>query len=90
MLIAFGAAHSVLSFKAASSCRLSASWRAHVAAGGVPQGIGRQLIETWIARFDSLSLGGGDESNARLRVGDIEPLGEADTHVSRSPYLNVA
>ena len=90
MFIDSGAAHSLLSFKAASSCRLSASWRADIAAGGVPQGIGRQLIETWIARFDSLSFGGGEEINARLRVGDIELLGEADTHASRSPYLNRA
>jgi tetratricopeptide (TPR) repeat protein len=82
-----GASHSVLSLKAAAHAGFKPDG-ADVAASGVAQGIGRQLIETWIARFDSLSLGGEEIKNARLCVGDIELLGEADMLLGAAFFLS--
>ncbi|HMN45747.1 MAG TPA: tetratricopeptide repeat protein [Povalibacter sp.] len=42
-----------------------------VQAAGLSHGIGRKATENFIARFDSLDLGGEVIRNARLRMGDI-------------------
>ena len=40
--------------------------------GGVGGGIGRRAVETWIASFKSLDLGGEQINNIKLRVGDFD------------------
>jgi tetratricopeptide (TPR) repeat protein/predicted aspartyl protease len=82
-----GAANSVLSLKAAAHAGFKPDG-SDVIAGGVAQGIGRQFIETWIARFDSLSLGGEEIKNARLRVGAIDLLGDADMLLGADFFLS--
>ena len=82
-----GASHSLLSLKAASHAGFKPEG-ANVISGGMGQGIGRQALETWIARFDSFSLGGEEIKNARLRVGDIELFGEADMLLGADFFLS--
>jgi tetratricopeptide (TPR) repeat protein/predicted aspartyl protease len=72
-----GAARSMLNRRAAARAGISTDG-ADVVAGGVWNGVGRQPIESWLARFDRLDLGGEQIQNARLRIGDIELPGGAD------------
>jgi tetratricopeptide (TPR) repeat protein len=87
-----GASRSILTLKAAARAGIKPGG-ADVVTGGVDYGIGRRSIETWIARFDSLGVGGEEIKNARLRMGDIElPVGAdmllgADFFLSHRIYV---
>ncbi|HET9388111.1 MAG TPA: aspartyl protease family protein [Steroidobacteraceae bacterium] len=59
-----------------------------VTAAGLSGGIGRRSVETWIARFDSLDLGGEQIKNVRLRVGDTELPGGADMLLGADFFLS--
>jgi tetratricopeptide (TPR) repeat protein/predicted aspartyl protease len=63
-----------------------------VVAGEIAHGIGKNTVETWLARFDSLDLGGEVIKNARLRIGDVsmvrgDMLLGADFFLSHRVYV---
>jgi tetratricopeptide (TPR) repeat protein len=66
-----GASHSMLSLKAAARAGIKPD-SPGVVSGGLSSGIGDHQIESWLARFDSLDLGGEEIKNARLRIADID------------------
>ena len=82
-----GAARSMLSLKTAARAGVKPG-DAEVLAGGLSSGIGRQLVETWLARFDSLDIGGEEVKNARLRLADIESPGGADMLLGADFFLS--
>jgi tetratricopeptide (TPR) repeat protein len=58
-----------------------------VVAGGTAVGIGKATRETWIARFDSLDLGGEVIKNARLLIGDLNSLDNSDLLLGADFFL---
>jgi tetratricopeptide (TPR) repeat protein len=82
-----GAARSMLNRRAAAHAGIRTDG-ADVVAGGVWNGLGRQPIESWLARFDRLDLGGEQIQNARLRIGDIELPGGADLLLGADFFLS--
>jgi len=62
---------SILTLKAAARAGIKPD-NNDVAPAGIEGGIGKKQYEIWIARFDSLDLGGELIKNARLRMADIE------------------
>lgn len=82
-----GAARSMLSRRAAARAGVNTDG-ADVIAGGVWSSVGVQPIETWLARFDSLDLGGEQIRNARLRIGDIELFRGADMLLGADFFLS--
>jgi tetratricopeptide (TPR) repeat protein/predicted aspartyl protease len=65
-----GASSSVLTLRAASRVGITPEDE-DVAAAGIGRGIGKKTNENWIARFDTLDLGGELIKNARLHMADI-------------------
>jgi tetratricopeptide (TPR) repeat protein len=82
-----GAARSMLNLKAAARAGIRRDG-AEVVAGGLWSGVGRQSVETWLARFDRLDLGGEEVKNARLRIGDIELPSGADMVLGADFFLS--
>jgi tetratricopeptide (TPR) repeat protein len=66
-----GASHSMLSLRAAARAGIKPD-SPGVVSGGLSNGIGNHQVESWLARFDSLDLGGEEIKNARLRIADID------------------
>jgi tetratricopeptide (TPR) repeat protein/predicted aspartyl protease len=66
-----GASHSILSLRAAARAGIKPD-SPGVVSGGQSRGIGKHVAESWLARFDSLDLGGEEIKNARLRIADID------------------
>ena len=66
-----GASTSVMTLKAARRAGIEPEDE-EVKAGGLSQGIGKKANENWIARFETLDLGGEVIKNARLRIADIQ------------------
>lgn len=86
-----GAPRSILSLSAARRLGFSPNG-AGVLAGGVMSGLGPNVRESWIARFDSLDLGGEKVLNTQLRVADIQLAGSdmllgADFFLSHRIYV---
>ncbi len=72
-----GAYNSVLSLKAAERAGMKLD-SPRVVEAGLTHGIGRTMIKTYLAYFDTFKIGDGEEiKNARLRVGEIG-LNDAD------------
>jgi tetratricopeptide (TPR) repeat protein len=88
-----GASTSILNRKAAIRAGFNRDDPGVVPAGFV-HGLGPKEIETWIARFDLLDLGGEQIRHAQLRVGDLElPYGAdmllgADFFLSHRLYVS--
>jgi len=82
-----GASRSLLTLKAAARAGIKPDG-ADVVAGGLSFGIGRRSIETWIARFDSFSVGGEEIKNARLRLGDVALSDGADMLLGADFFLS--
>jgi tetratricopeptide (TPR) repeat protein len=59
-----------------------------VSAAGVSSGIGSRTTETYLARFDTLDLGGELIMNARLRIGDLSALGKPDMLLGADFFLS--
>jgi tetratricopeptide (TPR) repeat protein len=81
-----GAQQSILTLKGAARAGVKPA-DDKVAAGGIAGGYGARGIETWIARFDSLDLGGELIKNGRLLLGDIE-LHDADMLLGADFFLS--
>jgi tetratricopeptide (TPR) repeat protein len=81
-----GASHSMLSLRAAARAGIRPD-SPGVVSGGISSGIGRHQIESWLARFDSLDLGGEEIKNARLRIADID-LPDADMLLGADFFLS--
>jgi tetratricopeptide (TPR) repeat protein len=78
-----------------SILRLDAAARAGVKpedegvdAAGIGRGIGKRTTETWLARFDSLDLGGEVIKNARLRIGELRIADDADMLLGADFFLS--
>ena len=82
-----GAGRSLLTLKAAARAGIKPGGP-DVLAGGAGRGIGRRSFETWIARFDSLAVGGEEIKNARLRIGDAALSGDADMLLGADFFLS--
>lgn len=59
----------------------------NVQSAGLGGGIGKRLMESWIAPFDVLDLGGESIRNTRWRVADIE-LADADMLIGADFFLS--
>jgi tetratricopeptide (TPR) repeat protein len=81
-----GTPQSMLKLKAAARAGVKPGDE-KVMASGVVGGLGARGIETWIARFDSLDLGGELIKNGRLLIGDIE-LADADMLLGTDFFLS--
>lgn len=86
-----GAWRSILSKKAAERAGMTLDHE-EMSAAGLSSGVGKRAIETSIARFDILDLGGEQIKNARLFVGDVGNLGRdmllgADFFLSHRIYV---
>ncbi|HEX9138151.1 MAG TPA: aspartyl protease family protein, partial [Steroidobacteraceae bacterium] len=66
-----GASQSMLTLKAAYRAGVKPGDE-KVIASGIVNGVGARGIDSWIARFDSLDLGGEEIKNGRLIIADIE------------------
>ncbi|HZO22020.1 MAG TPA: aspartyl protease family protein [Steroidobacteraceae bacterium] len=82
-----GATRSMLALKAARRAGFKPD-NPDVTAAGISVGIGRRRIESWIARFDSLDLGGEEVKNARLRVSDIDLANGVDMLLGADFFLS--
>jgi tetratricopeptide (TPR) repeat protein/predicted aspartyl protease len=88
-----GASRSLLSLRAATRAGFRRDDPATIR-GEVSGGVGSKTLETWIARFDLLDLGGEQIRNARLRVGDrdlgvdVDMLLGADFFLSHRLYIS--
>lgn len=82
-----GAARSMLSRRAAARAGVKTDGP-DVSAAGIWSSVGRQPIESWLARFDSLDLGGEQIKNARLRIGDVDLFGGADMLLGADFFLS--
>jgi tetratricopeptide (TPR) repeat protein len=63
-----------------------------VANGGVTFGVGRRVVQTWIATFSSFKIGDEEVQHARLRFGDVDLSGKdmligADFFLSHRVYV---
>lgn len=82
-----GASSSVLTLKAAKRAGIEPE-SDEVAAGGISRGIGKRTNENFIARFDTLDLGGEMIRNARLRMADIRVGDAADMLLGADFFLS--
>jgi tetratricopeptide (TPR) repeat protein/predicted aspartyl protease len=73
-----GAATSMLTLDAAKRAGVTPK-SAGVVAAGSGWGIGRHVIDTWIAPFASFKIGDEEIRNTKLRIGDIRIMGMGDT-----------
>jgi hypothetical protein len=67
-----GASSSILAQRTAAHLGISRTDAAS-AVGGYVKVVGSQRVETWIAPFKRLDLGGASIEHFRLRVGEIDP-----------------
>jgi tetratricopeptide (TPR) repeat protein/predicted aspartyl protease len=86
-----GAATSVVSLAAAGRAGVKPGADG-VVDGGLSYGIGRKLVQTWIAPFASFRIGDEEIRNTRLRIGDvalpdIDMLIGADFFLSHRIYV---
>jgi tetratricopeptide (TPR) repeat protein/predicted aspartyl protease len=86
-----GASHSLLTLRAAARAGVKPDG-AGVVSGGPTRGIGSRQLESWLARFDSLDLGGEEIKNARIRIADSDLIGSdmmlgADFFLSHRIYV---
>jgi len=82
-----GAPRTILDLKAARAAGVKLDGPG-VKPGGMSGGIGRKVIETWIAPVDSFAIGDNEQvENTKLRVGDIE-LQDADMLVGADFFLS--
>jgi tetratricopeptide (TPR) repeat protein/predicted aspartyl protease len=86
VLIDSGASRSVLTLRAAARAGIEPEDE-RVSADGLSRGIGKRTIESSVALFDTLDLGGELIKNARLRLGDIQ-LDEADMLLGADFFLS--
>jgi tetratricopeptide (TPR) repeat protein len=82
-----GAARSMLTRKAAERAGVKPGDDGVVSAG-ISFGISHQRVNTWLARFDMLDLGGEQIKNARLRIGDTELASGADMLLGADFFLS--
>jgi tetratricopeptide (TPR) repeat protein/predicted aspartyl protease len=59
----------------------------NVRAAGLGGGVGKRMMESWIAPFDNMDLGGESIRNTRWRVADIE-LHDADMLIGADFFLS--
>ena len=81
-----GAHRSVLSLRGARRAGVKTT-DPGVTPGGVWGGIGRGLMQTWIAPFSVVDIGGEQIKNTRLRVADIE-LPDSDMVIGADFFLS--
>jgi tetratricopeptide (TPR) repeat protein/predicted aspartyl protease len=81
-----GAATSVLSLRAAERAGVKIDAPGVVDAG-YSSGIGRRMVKTWIAPFESFKLGQEEIRNTRLRIGDAD-LDLADMLIGADFFLS--
>ena len=86
-----GAGVSVLTLAAAKRAGITPS-SPGVANGGVTFGVGRRVVQTWIATFSSFKIGDEEVQHARLRFGDVDLSGKdmligADFFLSHRVYV---
>ena len=81
-----GAQRSVLSLTGARRAGVK-NTDAGVIAGGVSGGIGRGLVETWIAPFSVVDIGGEQVKNTHLRIADIK-VADADMVIGADFFLS--
>ena len=86
-----GASRSVLSRKAAARAGITMDHDG-MSAAGLSSGVGQRMVETSVARFELLDLGGEQIKNARLLVGDLgagqrDMLLGADFFLSHRVYV---
>ena len=82
-----GAARSILTLHAAARVGIKPDDES-VKAGSASGGIGKRLVDTWIAHFNTLDIGGELIKNARLRIGDIDPGRDADMLLGADFFLS--
>jgi tetratricopeptide (TPR) repeat protein/predicted aspartyl protease len=81
-----GAATSVLTLAAAGRAGVKPG-AAGVVDGGLSYGVGRKLVQTWIAPFASFRIGDEEIRNTRLRIGDIG-IPDADMLIGADFFLS--
>jgi tetratricopeptide (TPR) repeat protein/predicted aspartyl protease len=54
---------------------------------GISGGLGKRAVENWLARFDTLDIGGEVIKNAKLRIGDFS-IGTADMLLGADFFLS--
>ena len=81
-----GAGYSMMTLKAAKRIGVTPTSPGVVFAGAA-QGIGRRMINTWIAPITSLEVGQEQIKNARIRVGDMD-LEDADMLIGADFFLS--
>ncbi|HEX2583722.1 MAG TPA: tetratricopeptide repeat protein [Steroidobacteraceae bacterium] len=59
-----------------------------VKAAGNASGLGKRRVESWIARFDSMDIGGERVRNPRLRISDIRMAGDGDMLLGADFFLS--
>jgi tetratricopeptide (TPR) repeat protein len=59
-----------------------------VTSGGASTGVGRRAIETWIAPFKSLDLGGEQVHNIKLQIADVDHRIDADLYLGADFFLS--
>ncbi|MES1189532.1 MAG: tetratricopeptide repeat protein [Steroidobacter sp.] len=82
-----GAVYSILTLSAAKRAGIRPEDES-VKSAGIAGGIGGKLIDTWIAHFDTLDIGGELIKNARLRMGDIHLPMNADMLLGADFFLS--
>ena len=88
-----GSARSILTLKAAARAGVGPT-DPNVISGGITRGIGPDVVDSWIARFKSLDLGGEQINNPLLRFGNgqlgenVDMLLGADFFLSHRVYVS--
>jgi tetratricopeptide (TPR) repeat protein len=83
-----GASASYLTKRAAERVGVKVAASDGVTSGGVTAGIGRRAVETWVATFESLDLGGELIKNIKLRIGDFDNRIKADLLLGADFFLS--
>jgi len=81
-----GAGASILSLEAAKRAGLTPSSPGVVRAGPT-RGLGRSLVETWLAPVGSVKIGAEEVRNIKIRIGDID-LEQADMLIGADFFLS--
>ncbi len=82
-----GVTHSFLTLRAAKRAGIKPEMEG-VSASGIIGGVGHDTHELWLARFDTLDIGGELIKNARLRMGEIEDTLNADMFLGADFFLS--
>jgi len=82
-----GAGRSVLTLRAAERAGITPE-HDEVTAAGISRGIGKKTNENWLARFDTLDIGGEQIKNARLHMADITIGDSADMLLGADFFLS--